>query len=258
MFTQPNTHRSNHAPQEQVLYKHRGAALVVSMVLLIILTILVLGSLRGAAMNSKMALNTQLNTAFKTPVEGEVYAQMDMFSGGGNDVDMLISKSIDANGGAFSLMPKAHKRLFKQSPDALNGTDRTCENVASLKGAFIQRDASGNIALENDKPKVVAERTGETSSPSDPSTAIKNIYNCLAVSLYDLTQQAASTAQMPWNSTGFIHGRLCHGYGQTVGCKNMVINVNAEAVKLGETSQSVGFGVVAPQRKGVQGIQNET
>lgn len=239
------------------LHKQQGAALVVSMVLLIILTILVLGSLRGAAINSKMATNSQVSAAFKTPVEGEMYAQMHSFSKGGNGVDLLISKAIDTNGGAFTLMPKINKRFFKElalatSPlkgaDDPDETERTCLNIASQGGAHIL----GN----NSSPVLVSGYTDARTKTG--SNTPQNIYDCLAVSLHNLTKKAANDAIMPWKEDKFIHGRLCYGFGQTVGCNNMVINVQAEAKKLGSSSQSVGFGVVAPKRKGVKGIKNET
>lgn len=247
-------------------HSQHGAALVVSMILLIVLTILVLGSLRGAAINSKMATNVQLNTSFKTPVEGEVYAQMHAFSNGGNGVDMLISEAIKANGGAFTLMPKINNRFFKEqaltTSPLVGGTDpnatpRNCENIASQGGAYVLNNNSTLTLVSgyNDQ----RTKTGKnTPQPGDPQDAIKNVYDCLSVSLHDLTKKASNVAVMPWKSDRFIHGRLCEGYGQTVGCQNMVLNVNAEASKLGQTSQTVGFGVVAPSRKGVQGIKNES
>lgn len=216
----------------------KGAALIVSMIFLVILTILVLGSLRGAAMNSKMALNTQLINSFNTPVDGEVYAQMDYFSRGGNDIDKTISDAIEKKGGVYNVKPKMNEQLYKNQIVATptSSTDKNCVNIAKIG----TKNTSGR-----------PEANGQTGTA--------NIYDCLAVGLYDLTNAAKDDAVIPYFPTArsnFIHGRLCHGFGQTVGCKNMVLNVLAERNRLGKSNQSIGFGVVAPASKGIQGIKN--
>lgn len=91
--------------------KQTGATLVVSLILLIILTILVLGSMRGAALNAKMANNSDVLNRFNGMVDGEAFAQMSKFSKGGNEADDIISEAIKKNGDAHSLA-----NLTKGSP----------------------------------------------------------------------------------------------------------------------------------------------
>lgn len=62
-------------PQQQ-----RGAAFLVSMVMLIVLTILVLTSMRNAGLNARMAGNSQILNTFKNTVDGEGFAQAGFFA----------------------------------------------------------------------------------------------------------------------------------------------------------------------------------
>lgn len=169
--------------------QQRGAALVVSLVLLSILTILVLGSLRGVAMNAKMAGNSDILNRFNGMVDGEAFAQMNLFSNGGSTADAIISESIKANG-------EAH----------------TVNNLT-------------------------------TGSPIT-----------LSSNLYDLTK-APSAGDFEGQ---FIHGSLCEGYGVTLQCKNMLLKVSGSKNRVGDSEQSLGFGVIAPKSQGLQGIKSES
>lgn len=169
--------------------KQRGVALVVSLILLTILTILVLGSLRGVAMNAKMAGNSDILNRFNGMVDGEAFAQMNRFSNGGTVTDDIITEAIKQNGDAHSI-----------------------DNLT-------------------------------TSSPIT-----------LSSSLYDLTK-APNTGDF----TGqFIHGSLCDGYGVTLQCKNMLLKVSGSRNRVGNSEQSLGFGVIAPKSQGIQGIKSES
>lgn len=193
--------------------KQQGAALLVSMILLIVLTIVVIGSMRNAGLNARMAGNTQMFNSFKNTVDGEAFSQASFFAPQVSGSDITTGKPVA---------------------------------IDSVVAQAIKQTADNNQAL----PLTVQYQFNGVNDYIDQGK--------LQASLLDLTQPLNSKIGEFAQGT-FVQGSMCQGYGQAIDCKNMMINVHAQKdnIKL-KSDQILGFGVIAPQQKGVQAINTDS
>lgn len=205
-------------PQQQ-----RGAAFLVSMVMLIVLTILVLTSMRNAGLNARMAGNSQILNTFKNTVDGEGFAQAGFFA------SKAQASAADAYINTAIINTEKHNQGQK------------CSNAA---GDEVSCGAPVSPITDKEKATYVGS---------------------VKINLIDMSNKLTA-ALGPFEANDFIHGSMCQGYGQSFGCNNMVIDIDAsnalpvaggEALDLA-SRQVLGFGIIGPQAEGAQAINTVT
>lgn len=125
--------------------QQQGAALVISLIMLVIITLIGISAMQSVVLNEKMAGNMQVKTLVSQITNGEIYSQTDVFMDQSKAAALNIAeKAVLKEGAYFNLLKKSSSALV----DSVYIQDLTNENNKDPEKKHIVRDMCSGIAIE--------------------------------------------------------------------------------------------------------------